>query len=104
MDDIFISVATIQEHEEKLEVFRQLSTAQLTVNKDKCQFNVKEVDFLGYRATQNGIMPSAAKVQAIHVAPEPNNKQEFQAFFGINKFLQQFLKNKASVPEKLQDY
>lgn len=102
MDDIFISAATIQEHGEKLkEVFKRLSTAQLTVNKDKCQFIVKDVDFLGYRVTKNGTTPPAEKVKAIQETPKPNNKQKLQAFLGFINFYNRFLKNKASVAEKI---
>ncbi|OUC42203.1 hypothetical protein D917_10354, partial [Trichinella nativa] len=36
--------------------------------------------FLGYRIDAEGIHPSEKKVEAIHKAPRPKNKQELQAF------------------------
>ncbi|KAG8193484.1 hypothetical protein JTE90_023735 [Oedothorax gibbosus] len=60
-----------------------------------------EVDFLGFRVDKEGIHPSRSKVEAIHAAPIPADKQQLQAFLGLINFYHSFLKGKASFAEPL---
>ncbi|KRY90554.1 Transposon Tf2-9 polyprotein [Trichinella pseudospiralis] len=54
-----------------------------------------------FEVDATGIHPAKAKVQAIHDAPTPKNKQQLQAFLGLLNFYYSFLKNKATVAEPL---
>ena len=55
----------------------------LKLNKDKCQFGVTEVTFLGDRLTQNGVQPDVEKVIAIQEMPQPSSVKELQRFLGM---------------------
>ncbi|UYV75118.1 K02A2.6-like [Cordylochernes scorpioides] len=56
MDDIVIWGATQEEHDERLRcVLRKLQDSGLTLNKEKCIFSVKEINFLGHLITERGV-------------------------------------------------
>ncbi|XP_043862585.1 uncharacterized protein LOC122756554 [Drosophila santomea] len=64
-DDIIVIGRTLQEHNRNMkEVFRRLWAASLKVNADKCKFFRKELQFLGYRVTDQGIGTDPEKKQA----------------------------------------
>ena len=49
---------------------------------DKSKFIAKEVKFLGFNLTEEGISPSQEKVDAIQNFPSPRNKKQLQSFLG----------------------
>jgi hypothetical protein len=57
IDDILIYSISLEEHEEHLhKVFQRLKENKLYAKLEKCEFGVTEVDFLGHRITQEGLM------------------------------------------------
>ena len=56
VDDILISGKTDTDHLENIEkVFRVLKEIGATVNKKKCMFFVKQIEYLGFIINKNGI-------------------------------------------------
>lgn len=56
LDDVIIFGATFQEHLNRLqEVLCKLDEAGLRLKLSKCRFSMKEVRYLGYVVSQNGI-------------------------------------------------
>lgn len=47
-------------------VLQMIQEDGVRLNKDKCQFGVDEVMFLGYKVNRVGIQPIDEKVKAIH--------------------------------------
>ena len=74
--------------------FRQ---AGLCLKKQKCQFLVKSVDYLGYTIDQKGIHPFEGKVEAVKAAPNPKNLTELKAYLGLLTYYGKFLPNLANV-------
>ena len=74
--------------------FRQTG---LCLKKQKCQFVVKSVDYLGYTIDQQGIYPSQGKVKAVKAAPNPKNLTELKAYLGSLTYYGKFLPNLANV-------
>ncbi|XP_058879113.1 uncharacterized protein K02A2.6-like [Acipenser ruthenus] len=102
LDDIHVSGRTQTEHDERLqEVLQRFAHAGLRLQKEKCYFAVKQVEFLGFCVDQHGIHPTNEKVRAIQDAPIPRNKTELQAFLGLLNFYNCFLCNKATILEPL---
>ena len=65
-DDILIGVATIEDHNITLEaVLQRADDFGITLNKEKCQFGVSELEFYGYMFTNKGLKPNEEKVQAV---------------------------------------
>ncbi|KRX13745.1 Transposon Ty3-I Gag-Pol polyprotein [Trichinella nelsoni] len=101
-DDVLIVAESQHELLEVLRrVFDRLRDAGIRLNREKCVFVSNSVEFLGYRIDAEGIHPSEKKVEAIHKAPRPKNKQELQAFMGLLNFYHNFLANKAEAAEPL---
>ncbi|KAG8196269.1 hypothetical protein JTE90_023824 [Oedothorax gibbosus] len=55
------------------------------------------------RQNKEGIHPSRSKVEAIHAAPIPADKQQLQAFLGLINFYHSFLKGKASIATSIAE-
>ncbi|KAB0801764.1 hypothetical protein PPYR_03950 [Photinus pyralis] len=101
-DDVLIVGKTEIELSNRLhEVLRRFAADGLRLKEDKCVFNVREIEFLGHRIDSHGIHPSEKKVRAIKEAPEPESKEQLQAFLGILSFYSGFLKDRATVAEPL---
>lgn len=82
IDDVLVHGATQEEHDQRLEaVLRRLSNANVTLNAEKCVFNVPSVKFLGQIVSSDGIKPDPEKVQAIIDMPHPTNLHEVRSFF-----------------------
>ena len=69
----------------------------LRLKKQKCQFLVKSVDYLGYTIDQKGIRPFEGKVEAVKAAPNPKNLTELKAYLGLLTYYGKFLPNLANV-------
>ena len=66
IDDILIHGATEAEHDQRLQVLlRRCEQINLTLNKEKCEFKVKEVTYVGHKLTQDGIKPDEERVKEI---------------------------------------
>ncbi|KAG8183760.1 hypothetical protein JTE90_029340 [Oedothorax gibbosus] len=59
--------------------------------------------FLGFRVDKEGIHPSRSKVEAIHAAPIPADKQQLQAFLGLINFYHSFLKERLQLQSHCTD-
>ena len=83
MDDILVYSKDQQSHMKTLEtVFKKLQDASLALSLDKCQFGEKEIDFVGYRVTTNGITPLQRKMDAIVQFPPPEKQKQLLGFLG----------------------
>ena len=67
LDDLLVLTnGSFDDHLSKLgKVLVLLSQAGLKCNADKCSFGAKEVEYLGYLLTRNGIRPVPAKIKSI---------------------------------------
>ena len=102
VDDIVIATKTREEFEVTLEmILSRLKEAGLRLKREKCEFEVSEIEFLGFVISKEGIRPSETKFAAIQKYPEPKTKKELQQFLGLINLYAPFLKDKASVAEPL---
>ncbi len=80
----------MEEHAEHLrKVFQRLQENKLYAKLEKCEFGVTEVDFLGHRITQEGLMMDDHKVKAILDWESPKSVPALRSFFGIGLLLSQ---------------
>uniref|UniRef100_A0A5S6QBK2 RNA-directed DNA polymerase n=1 Tax=Trichuris muris TaxID=70415 RepID=A0A5S6QBK2_TRIMR len=101
-DDVLIVASSTEELANILrEVFTRFRRVGIRLKREKCVFASECVNFLGYRIDAEGVHPADDKVEAIHNAPSPKNKQELQAFLGLLNFYHNFLEKKAEVAEPL---
>ncbi|KAG1225834.1 hypothetical protein G6F67_009193 [Rhizopus microsporus] len=104
LDDILIFSKTEEEHRKHLRlVLEKLRENKLYANPKKCTFNKSEVEFLGYRVSAKGVLPSASKVKAIQEWPRPSNVQEVRQFVGLCSHYRRFIPGFSTVATPLTD-
>lgn len=91
-DDILIGGVNIADHNKTLEtVLQRAKDFGITLNKEKCQFGVAELDFYGYRFTSEGLKPTEEKVRAVKECSPPESKEEVRSFLGMIGYLSKFI-------------
>lgn len=102
IDDILVASTDEAEHAEHLEeVLRRLDIHGITINPEKCRFAKKEVEFLGYKVSAQGVVPLPAKVESITNFPLPANKGQLRRFLGMLNFYRRCLPKTAEVQQVL---
>ena len=105
IDDILVASETPEQHTEHLRiVFQRLLTAGVTVNAAKCTFGAKEIEFLGYLVSEQGIQPLPDKVRAILEYPKPKTVVELRRFLGMVNYYRRNIKNAAEDHAILNEY
>ena len=99
LDDVLIiSTSTFEEHLLKVEkCFERIDKAGLKVNPDKSFFGKKEIEYLGYWVTQNGIQPQVKKVKSILEMEEPQNRKQLRGFIGLVNYYRDMWRRRSHV-------
>lgn len=83
-DDIIVYGHTYEEARENLLlVLVVLDELELTVNKKKCVFLKREIDFYGMKISSKGLKPLEPKMTEFKNMEAPTNRKELQSFLGI---------------------
>ncbi|KAI3811474.1 hypothetical protein L1987_21198 [Smallanthus sonchifolius] len=101
IDDILIYSKSKQEHEEHLRlVLDLLKQEQLYAKFSKCEFWLKEVQFLGHVINEAGIHVDPAKIEAVKNWIAPKTPTEIRSFLGLAGYYRRFISNfsKIAVP------
>uniref|UniRef100_A0A0S7EQV5 ribonuclease H n=1 Tax=Poeciliopsis prolifica TaxID=188132 RepID=A0A0S7EQV5_9TELE len=94
IDDIIIWGSTVQEHNDRLRrVMERIRKNGLKLNKNKCEFCVKEILFLGDKLSGRGVQPDEDKIQAILKMPPPADKTGVLRIMGMINFIGKFIPN-----------
>ena len=102
-DVIVVHGKTTAEHDQRLDiVLRRLSDRGLTLNIDKCQFNMTHIEFMGHVLSKHGIGMAKSKVEAIKEARQPETMSEVRSFLGLVNFSSRFIPNLATKAEPLR--
>ena len=102
IDDLLIHSKTHEEHLETLNlVFTRMRAHNLKINLPKSFFGAKNVSYLGFRLTEDGILPGKDKLKAVANAMAPTSVQEIRQFLGLCNFFRTHVKNFAQVASPL---
>ncbi|XP_041483070.1 uncharacterized protein K02A2.6-like [Lytechinus variegatus] len=94
MDDIVVWGSTQEEHDDRLrKVLDIAQKSNLKLNRDKCEFNVNQMTFIGDLISQDGVRPDPKKVAAIRNMARPTCKQDIQRFLGMINYQAKFIPN-----------
>ncbi|KAL7743143.1 hypothetical protein ACLKA6_016282 [Drosophila palustris] len=84
LDGIIVIGSSMKEHAANLrEVLRRLREANLRLNKDKCSFFQKSLEYLGHVVSEAGIHTDPEKINAIKELAPPTNVKELRRCLGI---------------------
>lgn len=104
LDDILIFSKNKEDHEQHVKsVLQRLRTHHLFAKSEKCIFHSKEVEFLGYKISEEGISMDENKVKSILSWPVPKNVKELQSFLGFSNFYRRFILGFSSITRPLHD-
>ncbi|XP_078506170.1 uncharacterized protein LOC144763964 [Lissotriton helveticus] len=99
-DDILIFTKTKNEHNRAIsEVFKVLENTGVTLQKSKCVFKAKEIEYLGHVISEKGIKPRPGLVKSIIKASAPQNREQLMSFLGLCEFYAKFMKDYAKTTE-----
>ena len=81
LDDILVTGETENEHLSNLDaVLSRLEEARMRVKKNKCEFMLPQVEYLGHKISHQGLQPTESKVKAITNAPAPSDVHQLKSF------------------------
>ena len=73
----------------------RLREANLKMHPDKCKFMHRQVQYLGYKISQQGTEPSDDKVEVVKKFESPKNTTEIKQFLGLTGYFRDFIKGYA---------
>ena len=102
-DDIIIwGESTAELKKRSIEVLEAVERSGLKLNKSKCQFNMKEIHFLGHKISAKGIEADPRKIMAIVDMPNPTTVKELQRFLGLTNYVSKFIPKYAEITVPLR--
>lgn len=76
-------MASVEEHDDfRKKVMETARKANIKFNKEKIQYKVDAVRYMGHVVTADGLKPDEAKVLAIKDIPQPTDKSGLQRLLG----------------------
>ena len=92
MDDIIVWGSTREEHDQNLrQVLEIAERNNLKLNREKCEFGVRKLTFIGDVISDQGVLPDPKKVSAILNMQKPQNKNDVQRFMGMINYMGKFI-------------
>ena len=102
MDDILVFGKDEAEHNNRLvAVLQRIEEAGVTLNPEKCEFNKRELTFLGHVIDSVGIRADPKKTAATQGMQPPTSVPELRRFMGMVNQLGKFTHNLAELTQPL---
>ncbi|GKB89251.1 putative reverse transcriptase domain-containing protein [Tanacetum coccineum] len=102
IDDILIYSKTQEEHVEHLRlVLKLLKKEKLYAKFSKCEFWLREVQFLGQVINGNGIYVNPSKIEAVKNWKAPRTPTEVRSFLGLAGYYCRFIENFSKITKSL---
>ncbi|KAJ0852345.1 putative nucleotidyltransferase, Ribonuclease H [Helianthus annuus] len=102
IDDILIYSRTKEEHEQHLRtILELLKKEKLYAKFSKCEFWIREVQFLGHVVNEKGIHVDPSKIEAIKNWEAPKTPTEVRQFLGLAGYYRRFIENFSKIAQPL---
>ena len=103
-DDIIVYGKIPAEHDAALvAVSQRLREHNLTLNKDKCEFNKTTIEFYGYLFSAKGVSADPKKIESIQNASNPRNATELRSLLGLVNYVSRFIPDYATITAPLRE-
>ena len=94
IDDILVYSRSREQYEEHLrEILGVLRSERLYAKFSKCDFWLREVQFLGHLINLNGILVDPAKIEAVMRWEVPRSPTEIRSFLGLADYYWRFIRD-----------
>ena len=104
IDDILVWGTNQEEHDKRLmAVLDRCEKVNLTLNREKCQFSVPKVSYIGHILSADGVQPDPEKVKAIREMPPPTDKKGIERLLGTINYLAKFIPNMSTVTHPIRE-
>lgn len=98
MDDILVYAKTPAEHVCLLEkVLQILHENEFYAKLSKCEFELKELKYLGHIVGSEGIKVNPSKVSAVQDWPIPTSAKDVRSFLGLSNYFRKFIQGYATL-------
>ena len=98
IDHLLVHSSTHEEHLELLDqLLKRLVQHNVKINLSKCHFGSKNVAYLGFRLTEEGVKPGSDKLKAVEKASPPENFLGVPQFLGLCNFFRTHVRNFAQL-------
>ncbi len=102
-DDVIVFGKTKAEHDTALaSVCQKFADSNLTLNKNKCEFNKPSITFFGFVFSDKGIAPDLDKVNFIKSSQAPTTASGVRSFLGMATYCAKFIHRFSDVSEPLR--
>ncbi|GKD01327.1 putative reverse transcriptase domain-containing protein, partial [Tanacetum coccineum] len=102
IDDILIYSKSEEEHEVHLKtILDLLKKEKLYAKFSKCEFWLKEVQFLGHVVNRDGIHVDPSKVESVKNWKTPESSTEIRSFLGLAGYYRRFIENFSKMAKPL---
>ncbi|GJT18239.1 putative reverse transcriptase domain-containing protein [Tanacetum coccineum] len=102
IDDVLIYLNTREEHDVHLGLVLELLKEEKLYDKfSKCEFWLREVQFLGHVINGDGIHVDPSKIEAVKNWEAPRTSSEVRSFLGLAGYCHQFIDNFSKIANPL---
>ena len=84
-------------------VLQRLRDKGLSINVEKCEFDVEETRYLGHILSTSGIRPDPRKVQALLDWLVPKTTKEVHQFHGLGSYYRGYIEGFARIAKPLTE-
>lgn len=103
VDDIIVWGSSLEEHDARLRLLLDRARqCGIKFNKEKCEFRVTRVTYLGHTFSCDGMHINSNRIRAISDMPSPSDRHSLERFLGMVNFLGKFIPNYADVASPLR--
>ena len=104
MDDLLVHTATWEEHLETLRIiFERFRKYAISIKPSKCEFGLKQVNFLGHIVGEGILRMQHDKTEKIRDAQPPSTKKQVRSFLGLVNYYSAFIRDFSKLSKPLHD-
>jgi len=102
LDDILIFSQNLKDHRKHVRtILKRVKETGLRLKTSKCEFHTKEIEYLGYVISPQGLRMDEEKIRTIKEWKEPTNIKGIQSFLGFAKFYRRFIQDYSQITTPL---